>query len=160
MLASSRLILRTATAEDAPFIYQLYNEPSFKEHIADKNIHSLEAAKQYLCDGPFAKEAGLGLFVVETKADSKAIGVCGLIQRDELPRPDLGYALLPDAWGCGYAFEAAKCVIDSANDSEILAICRPSNTKSAAVLTRLGFKVLRPITVANVTNDLYSLGTD
>ena len=39
---------------------------------------------------------GLGLYMVETKAEGQPVGMCGLIKRDSLDDVDLGFAL-PDA---------------------------------------------------------------
>jgi RimJ/RimL family protein N-acetyltransferase len=45
------------------------------------------------------------------------IGICGLVKRNYLDDIDLGYALLPRYWGQGYAYEAAKAVLDYATSA-------------------------------------------
>jgi RimJ/RimL family protein N-acetyltransferase len=43
--------------------------------------------------------------------------MCGLLKRDELDYPDLGYALLPDFCGKGYAIEASSSLINTEMDT-------------------------------------------
>jgi len=70
--------------------------------------------------------------------------MCGLVKRDTLEHPDLGFAFLPEAWGKGYAFEAASAVLKHTQDalslSRILAITNPDNDASIKLLGRLGFQ--------------------
>jgi RimJ/RimL family protein N-acetyltransferase len=69
--------------------------------------------------------------------------MCGLLKRDELPEPDIGFALLPEFWNKGFAFEAADAVLQDARDrlglQTILAITSLDNDPSIKLLERLGF---------------------
>ena len=110
---TQRLILRRLDFDDAPFVLRLLNEPSFIENIGDKGVRSLEDARGYLREGPMAmyERYGFGLWHVARKADGLGLGMCGLLRRDILPDVDIGYAYLPEAWGQGYAFEAAQATL-------------------------------------------------
>lgn len=70
--------------------------------------------------------------------------MCGLIKREELPDPDIGFALLPDFMNKGFAFEAATAVLQDARDrlqlKQVLAIATPDNEASIQLLRRLGFR--------------------
>jgi RimJ/RimL family protein N-acetyltransferase len=149
VLETERLLLRPLTTDDAPFILTLLNEPSFLRFIGDKKVRNLEDARQYILTGPMAsyERHGLGLLAVELKASQTAIGMCGLLKREELPEPDIGFAYLPDFWGQGFAFEAAKAVMNDARDSlklnRVLAIVNPDNDASIKLLERLGLKFER-----------------
>jgi RimJ/RimL family protein N-acetyltransferase len=72
------------------------------------------------------------------------IGICGLLKRDTLPDPDVGFALLPAYRRRGYAREAALATLNHGRDSlglrRILAITSPENVASISVLERIGFK--------------------
>src|SRR4051812_38489649 len=99
VLKAERLLLREFNLEaDAQFALLLLNQPSFLRFIGDKNVRSLEAARQYILNGPVAsyERNGFGLYVVELKDTHVPIGMCGLIKREELPHPDIGFAFLPD----------------------------------------------------------------
>ncbi|MGY2080358.1 GNAT family N-acetyltransferase [Modestobacter sp. SYSU DS0657] len=58
---------------------------------------------------------------------------------------EVGWHLHPDSWGCGYATEAARAVVDRAFGeglAEVYAVVRPDNTRSLAVCDRLGMAPL------------------
>jgi len=148
-LETSRLNLRPFTLEDAPFILRLLNEPSFLQHIGDKGVRDLEGARGYLTNGPLASYAkhGHGLMAVTLKATGEAIGMCGLLKRDNLDHPDLGYAFLPEFWSKGYAQEAAEAALEHGAKvlgfQTLLAIVSQGNAASIKLLDKLGFAFTR-----------------
>lgn len=86
-------------------------------------------------------------FVVVRKTDGRLIGTCALhvvvseINRDQA---SLGYILRRDAWGFGYATEAAKALIafgfGELRLHRIWATCRPANQASANVMRKAGME--------------------
>jgi RimJ/RimL family protein N-acetyltransferase len=150
-LETERLLLRRLNVDDAPFILTLLNEPSFIRYIGDKSVRDLEGAQQYILNGPVASydRHGFGLNLVELKESHTPIGICGLLKREELPDPDIGFALVPDFWNKGLAFEAATAVLQDARErlslERILAITSLDNEASINLLQRLGFKFERVI---------------
>jgi RimJ/RimL family protein N-acetyltransferase len=145
LLETERLILRRFTVDDTQFILTLVNQSSFLRYIGDKKIRSIEDARQYILSGPVAsyERHGFGLCLVELSETHTPIGMCGLLKRDELPEPDIGFALLPEFWNKGFAFEAADAVLQDARDrlglQTILAITSLDNDASIKLLERLGF---------------------
>jgi len=145
MLETERLILRRFTVDDAQFVLTLVNEPSFLRYIGDKKIRNLEDARQYILSGPVAsyERHGFGLCLVELRDSHTPIGMCGLLKREELPQPDIGFAFLPDFWNKGFAFEAASAVLNDARErlklATLLAIVNPDNEASIRLLGKLGF---------------------
>lgn len=146
VLETRRLRLRELHAGDAGFIYELLNDPDFLRHIGDRGVHSHEDALRYIADGPRTSYAsrGWGLWAVERRDDGVLVGMCGLVSRDSLPGPDLGYAYLPAFRGQGYAFEAAAATLDfaftRAGLDRVLAIVTPANAGSVRVLEKLGMR--------------------
>ncbi len=146
VLETERLVLRRVTTDDAPFILELLNEPSFLEFIGDKGVRNLEDARNYILTGPVAsyERFGFGLNLVLLKAGDTPIGMCGLLKRDSLPDVDVGYALRPAFWGKGYAFEAASAVLAHGRETfglrRIVAITSPDNVGSKALLEKLGLR--------------------
>ena len=142
---TDRLVLRRLTADDAPFILRLLNEPSFLQHIGDRGVRNLADAKQYLLSGPIAsyERHGFGLFLVELKEGRAPIGICGLLKRDALDDVDLGFAFVPESWSKGYAFESTTATLAYAHDAQhlkrIVAITSPDNVASINLLVKLGF---------------------
>jgi [ribosomal protein S5]-alanine N-acetyltransferase len=146
ILETERLRVRRLAAEDAPFVLRLLNEPSFLANIGDRGVRTLDDASRYIEEGPAASHArhGFGLDLVELRETGAAIGMCGLLRRDHLEHPDLGYALLPEHWSRGYAAEVAAGVLAHARDSLgirwVLAVTSLDNRASIRVLERLGFE--------------------
>ena len=148
---TARLRIRHFTLEDAAFILRLLNEPTFIENIVDKGVRTLDAARAYLRDGPIAsyERHGFGLICVELRDSHAPIGMCGLIKRDSLEDPDIGYALLPEHCSKGYAFEAATAVMATAGGefgmSRVVAVTNAENERSIRLLERMGFRYERMI---------------
>jgi RimJ/RimL family protein N-acetyltransferase len=149
VLETERLALRRLTLDDAAYIFKLVNEPSWLRFIGDKNVRNLEDARNYLRTGPLDmyERFGFGMFLVELKDSGAQIGTCGLLRRDTLPDPDIGYAFLPEFWGKGYAAEAAAAVLDYGHRvhrlPRILAITSPDNERSIRVLESCGMRFQR-----------------
>lgn len=146
MLETDRLLIRRLTEDDAPFILGHLNEPTFIENIRDSGVRTLDDARRYLREGALLSysQFGFGLYLVMLADSAQAIGMCGLLQRPDLPAPDIGFALDPPYWGRGYALEAARAVMEHGFGdlglTEILAITSPGNERSARLLRRLGME--------------------
>ncbi|HYX28811.1 MAG TPA: GNAT family N-acetyltransferase [Pyrinomonadaceae bacterium] len=156
MVETERLRLRWLTTDDAEFILELLNDPSFIRYIGDKQVRTLDDARAYVVNGPVKsyETYGFGLNLVELKFDRTPIGICGVLKRDTLPDPDIGFAFLPAYWNKGYAFESAAAVMDHARGvlglERMLAITTPDNDASGKLLTKLGFRFDR---VTRLTED-------
>ena len=151
IVETERLIVRELTLADAPFILELLNEPAFHQYIGDKGVRDIAGAEKYLRDGPLAmyKRHGFGLWLVTLKGSGEPVGISGLLQRDYLPKPDLGFALLHRHTGQGYAHESAVAVLRHGRETlqlpRILAITAAENAASIGLLQKLGFRFQRMI---------------
>ncbi len=166
VLPTDRLVLRPLTLDDAPFVRALLTDPDFLRHIGDRGVRTVDDACAYLRDGPLQMYAdhGVGLRLVERAADGQPVGLCGLLRRDFLDAPDLGYALAREHRGRGYAREAAAATAAHGRDAlglaRIAAIVSPANAASVRVLTDLGFQFDGPVTVPGGDGvHLYGLDT-
>jgi Acetyltransferases, including N-acetylases of ribosomal proteins len=166
IIETERLILRPFTPADAEFILTLLNEPSFVRYIGDKKVRDLEAARQYILNGPVAsyERHGFGLCLVELRESHAPIGMCGLLKREELPQPDIGFAFLPAYWNKGFAFESAAAVLQDASErlrlERILAITSLDNEASIKLLQRLGFSFERVIKLSAGSDEVKLFATD
>ena len=146
ILQTDRLRLRQLTQDDAPFIFELVNEPSFIENIGDRNVRSEADAVRYIQSGPMAsyERYGYGLYKVELRQTSTPIGICGPLKRETLEYPDIGFAFLPLFWGQGYALESSAAVMNYSREvlglDYIAAITTPTNERSIKLLEKLGFR--------------------
>ena len=86
------------------------------------------------------------------------IGMCGLLKRDYLENPDIGFAILPEHTNNGYAYEAAKATINFAkthlNISHLAGFTIGYNIYSINLLNKLGFTFDRMIQIPNNDEDL------
>jgi ribosomal-protein-alanine N-acetyltransferase len=151
LLKTSRLSLHKLTSADANIMLRLLNEPSFITNIADRGVRSLAQAQQYLLDGPIAcyEQHGFGMYRVERQNDGVTLGLCGLVYRPYLAKPDIGYAFFPEFFGQGYAFEAAQAAFAYGKNvlhlPEIVGIVSPTNVPSKRILEKLGLETLRQV---------------
>ena len=145
MIQTARLNIRNLGPSDASFIVSLLNDPSFLRYIGDRGVRTEADALDYIDKGPAASYArhGFALQAVEPRAGGDPMGICGLLQRDELDAPDLGFAFLPPFRRRGIAREAADAVLRDATTRlrlrRVLAITQADNDGSIRLLERLGF---------------------
>jgi RimJ/RimL family protein N-acetyltransferase len=153
-IETARLALTGLGEADAEFIHGLLNEPSFLRYIGDRGVRTVEDAKRYIEDGPVAMygKHGFGLLRIGLKPGGIPIGICGVLKRDSLPEPDLGFSLLPAWWSMGYAYEAADAVMRDVRArlglGRVLAIASPDNGPSIRLLGKLGFRFERMMRLA------------
>jgi [ribosomal protein S5]-alanine N-acetyltransferase len=164
VIITARLILRELTVDDAPFILELLNEADFVRFIGDKGVKNLTDAREYIRKGPVDSYVrnGYGLYAACLR-DGSAIGICGLVKRDGLSDPDLGFAFLERFRGKGYALESAQAVLDRGRKAfglkRILAITPLDNDRSAAVLEKAGFEFERIIRLGESAEELKLFGS-
>lgn len=154
VLETDRLIIRRLTVEDAAFIFELVNDPSWLRYIGDRGVRTLEDARNYILKGPVEMygRLGFGLYLTELKGKGAPIGMCGLLKRDSLKDVDIGFAFLPGFRGQGYAYEAASAVLAYGKHTlgleRIVAIVSPGNDSSIKLLGKLGFQFEQMLTLS------------
>jgi RimJ/RimL family protein N-acetyltransferase len=164
-IQTERLTLRQLNFNDAAFIVELLNEPSFIQNIGDRGVRTLADAEKYLENGPITSYAknGFGLLAVTLKETGETIGMCGLIKRDVLDDVDIGYALLPRFWLKGYALEATQGTMKYAKEvvglKRVVAIVDPANAGSIRVLEKLGmsFEKMVKLSADDIDLKLFSV---
>ena len=141
--------------DDAGFIVELLNDPSFLRFIGDKGVRTTEDARQYILTGPMDSydRHGFGLWLVELKGPQTGIGICGLLKRESLTDVDIGFAFLPQYRSKGFAFESAAAVMEHARAvlglRRIVAIANDDNIGSHRVLKKLGMRFERMIRLSD-----------
>lgn len=162
IVETERLVLREVSAEDADFVLDLLNQPSFKKFIGDRGVRTLEQAREYI-ENRFTnsyRDNGFGLYLVKLKADETPIGVCGFVKRDTLPDPDIGFSLLPQYEKNGYGYESAAAVMQYGRETlrfpRVLAITTIDNDSSGKLLEKVGFSFDREIEIGGEVLKLFS----
>ena len=146
ILHSKRLRIREFEIFDAEFLLKLVNGASFIRFIGNKNMHSLDEATEYIIN-QYQKsytDNGFGFWLIELAETGMAIGGCGIMRRPNLSDPDIGYALLSEFTGQGFAFEAASAVYQFGKSHlqlpKICAIVDEQNKDSRKLLEKLGLQ--------------------
>jgi RimJ/RimL family protein N-acetyltransferase len=165
VLETERLVLRRLTVEDAPFLLRLLNEPSWLQFIGDRGVRTLDDARRYVLEGPIDmyERLGFGLYATTLQEDESApIGICGLVKRAGLDDVDIGFALLPEFWGKGYAYEAAAAVMAYAKEvvglRRVVAITSLDNESSAKLLGKIGLRFEKTILLNGEELKLFGWG--
>lgn len=146
---TERLLITPTDAADAAFLVSLMNTPGWLAYVGDRHVHTIAQATQYIAQKmtPQLKRLGFSNYTLCRKVDLVPIGVCGLYDREGLDGVDLGFALLPEFEGQGFAYEAAQKVIWAGKThfdiTHIQAITVPENTRSQVLLEKLGFQFVK-----------------
>ena len=151
ILETQRLILREIVEDDAEFVLDLLNQPSFIKYIGDRGVRNVEQAREFI-ESRYRqsyRDNGYGLYAVELKLLKELIGMCGFVRRDSLPGPDIGFAFLPQHEGKGYGTESAAAIMDYGRESlgftRVLAITSQDNDASGRLLEKIGLSFERLI---------------
>jgi ribosomal-protein-alanine N-acetyltransferase len=151
VLDTTRLEIRRLSPGDAAFMLELLNDPSFIQNIGDRGVRDVGGARSYIMRSAVAshEKHGYGLDLVELKETAEPMGICGLVRRDFLDDPDIGFAFLPRFTGLGYATESAAAVLAHAREvlrlPRVLAIVAPGNERSIRVIEKIGLRYERMI---------------
>jgi RimJ/RimL family protein N-acetyltransferase len=160
VLETERLTLRRLSIEDAGFILELVNEPSWLRFIGDKGVKTIQDARDYILKGPVNsyERFGFGLYLVELKGNGIPIGICGLVKRESLKDVDLGFAFLPKFWGNGYAYESAAAVMawgkSALGLNRIVAVTTPDNHSSIKLIEKLGLSFEKMVRLSEDDQEL------
>lgn len=145
VIETGRLRLRGFTAEDRPAYAAMRADPDvvrflvggealipFAEQIAESRIQAFREAWS----------AGFGVWAVEEKTTGRFLGQAGLARLERSADVEVLYAFARDAWGKGYAREAARAALgfgfQTVGLSRIVAFVVPENAASARVLEAVG----------------------
>lgn len=144
IVETERLILVEAEIKDFQFFKKLLNSPNWIKFIGDRGVKTDKQAKEYIKSSLIAsyKNNGYGLFKMCLKNSLEPIGICGLVKRDYLNDPDIGFAILPEHEGKGYTYEASMAVMAYGKEKlklpRILAITTNENIGSQKLIRKIG----------------------
>lgn len=160
ILSTDRLLINEISLNDAPFLLSLMNDKDWILNIGDRGLRTVDDAETYIKNRFFEsyKQHGFGFYVLKLKSDQRLIGVAGLIDREGLDHVDIGYGLLPEYRGKGYAFEASKAIFDYGREtlglSKIVAIVNPNNQGSIKLLEKLGLQFEKMVRLPEEEKDI------
>ena len=148
-LITARLSFCEIKCTDAKFIREILNQPGYLPHIGDREVRTIEQAEETITEKFAYSSEGFGFYLMQRRDDDEVVGFAGIVDRDFLDTPDIGYALLQRHEGNGYATEAASAILDHARTSMQLkrvgAIISTGNDRSISVVERIGMKFLKQV---------------
>lgn len=153
IIETDRLRLRAITVNDTALMLAVWNDPAFMRNVADRGIRTDEQARVAIESGAqkLFETYGYGPYCMSLKSTGSMIGICGLFKRDNLDDPDIGFSVLPEFCGKGYAGEAATAVVEYAGNElgieTLTAIVSPTNAPSIGLIKKLGLTFERMITM-------------
>ncbi len=159
-IETARLVLRRPVLADAAEIYKNYASNSrVTRYLSWPTHRSVADAERFLRRSGESVECREEFCWVIVQRESRWL--CGMIGvMLQPPRGLLGYCLAEEAWGTGYASEAARAIVPlvwGRPDVERLeAYCHVSHVRSARVLEKAG---LRYVGIAPGHCILPALGT-
>ena len=143
-ILTNRLLLRPPTVADADQIFARYGQdPAVSRYMSWIPHRSIEDTvtflKRIICDNAEGRSFG---FLIFSRASGELLGsVGGAIEKH---RMQFGYCLARDAWGRGFATEAARAFVVAALEipglRRVQAFCDVENTASARVLEKAGLE--------------------
>lgn len=145
MLRTSRLILRAWRDDDLPAYAALNADPEVMAHFPTRLDRAASDASAARIRAHHAQH-GWGLWAVEVAGEAPFIGFVGLQQvpfeAPFTPAVEIGWRLARAQWGRGFAAEAARAALGFGFERlalpEIVSFTVPANTRSSAVMERLG----------------------
>ena len=145
-LETERLLLRPPCAEDFDAFAAFCADPLPMQHLGGVQAPSVAWRSLATIAGSWHL-LGYSMFSVIEKDSGRWVGRAGPWQPHGWPGPEVGWSIVPDRWGRGYAPEAARAAIDWAFDvlgwDQVIHTIAPDNRNSQAVARKLGARVLR-----------------
>lgn len=164
VIETERLFLRKFTLDDADFMLEMLNTPTWLRFIGDRGVRTVEEAMEYLRNGNIRsyREYGFGFYVVVIKETQESIGICGIVKREGLEDIDIGFAFFPQFMSKGYGYEAASATLNYAlNDlkiKRIVAIIDPENVSSIGLIKKIGLVFEKMIQLSPKETELLLFG--
>lgn len=150
-LATERLTLRPWADADSDFVFDMYSRWEVKQFIGltPQVMKSRQSAVELIEKLRTFEHPVHGFWAVQSKADEKLLGTVlfkSIPASGELPLQDsgeteIGWHFHPDAWGNGFASEAAAAVLArgfAKGLESVVAVTSPQNFASQRVCRRIG----------------------
>lgn len=147
VIEGERIVLRELTDADAPAVHAWVGDPEVVAHVPLGPLdHAATVAyvAQLVTEATRVPRLTYSLVIVRRSDGAALGGITVGVDSFEHRRVELGYILRRDAWGRGYATEAAALardfVFDHLGAVRLWAVCDPDNPASARVLEKIGMR--------------------
>ncbi|EPG72910.1 acetyltransferase (GNAT) domain protein [Leptospira fainei serovar Hurstbridge str. BUT 6] len=159
-IRTERLLLRTWNDGDRDSLFKLNSNPRVMEFFPTL-LSAKESNELFDRIQKHWNRYNFGLFAVEDLDENSFIGFVGIVHVDFdcffAPNLEIGWRILPDFWGKGYASEAAISTIRYAfqelNATEIVSFTSVLNERSRSVMRKIGMEFITEFHHPNLPMD-------
>jgi RimJ/RimL family protein N-acetyltransferase len=141
-ITTERLNLRIFKESDWKDLFAYYSDEDCMRYTAGRSLADWETWRSVATMVGHWQLRGFGPYALEEQNTGKVIGVAGLWYPLEWPEPEIKWGLRRNAWGKGYAREAADAVrlmgIEHLPDVRLISLIDQDNTGSIKVAESIG----------------------
>ncbi len=161
MLETERLLLRRWTNDDVEDFHAIWGDPDVIWWGANESIERTREMLPKLVAQHETWPEGVGWYAVVAKDSGQVVGDVLMQPARFVDGIEIGWHLRRDAWGQGYATEAAQRVADfalqEAGIDTLYAIVATENDRSLRIVEKLGMQRIKQMTYADLPHVLFSL---
>ena len=143
-LTTDRLVIRSLQVEDAEKLADIWSDADVTRYLGGSRNRA-EVLRNVLADAEEGdRDPADALWPVIEKVGGRLVGHCGILKKevDGETESELVYVFAKDAWGKGYATEAAQALclyaFDQLQLKRLISLIDPKNTASAGVAKKAG----------------------
>lgn len=159
-IASARLAMRLPTLADFDESAAMYSDCGVVRHIGGRPFTREESWARLIRHVGHWQLMGFGFWVVRERLGGRFVGEVGFadFRRDTEPSfdgvPEIGWVLVPDSHGKGYATEAAQAALGwldrRIGKRRTVCMIEPENTASLRVAAKCGYTSFTRTSYRNV----------
>jgi RimJ/RimL family protein N-acetyltransferase len=163
-LQTPRLKLAPYRQADIDSLYSIMKDGRVMQHIGNGAMSRAEVVDLVDRVEKRWQSIGMGWWTIRLKTSDQVVGQICLQPLKELPEIEVGYALGSTWWGKGFAEEALGEVLRYAREgkqlSSVVALVRPENIHSIALLVRSSFVLEATLPMRSKKLHLYRRALD
>jgi RimJ/RimL family protein N-acetyltransferase len=160
-LRTERLVLRMFRESDIDAYAQMCADPEVMRYISGVPMTRDEAWRNMALVLGHWQLRGYGLWAVEERASGFLVGRVGCWRPEGWPGLEVGWSLLRQFWGLGYATEAAQAALNHAfgelGQTHVVSLIQPDNARSIRVARRLGMSEEGKAELLGLTTLVYGI---
>jgi RimJ/RimL family protein N-acetyltransferase len=146
-ILTPRLVLREFTAEDLPVFLAYQSDPRSAEFYGPEDLdpsHARGLIQRFIDWAAASPRQNYQFAIVERGNVKETIGSCGIrLEGCDAGRAEFGLELAPAHWGCGFATEAARAILEFAfrdlGVQDVRGVTVTENARVQRLVARLGF---------------------
>lgn len=144
-LESERLRFRQFRESDFPTYEEWCGRAEIMRYLGGKTFDRVQAFRHFAYLRGHWEFLGYGYYAVEEKSTGALIGRCGYTNQPGWPGFELGWTIVPEYQGRGYATEAARMLLlyafDALDQPRVISLIHPDNAPSRRVAEKLGQRI-------------------